>query len=70
MRFSYKGAVNAEKLLVANHAYAFEGVVNGKELQFYNPWGTWQPKPITPQEFLKHFTNISTNKAPAGATAS
>lgn len=68
LAFMYQGAVNAEKLLVANHAYAFEGVVNGKELQFYNPWGTWQPKPITPQEFLKHFTNISTNKAPAGAT--
>lgn len=68
MRFAYKGAVNPEKLLVANHAYAFEGVVNGKELQFYNPWGTWQPKPITPAEFLKHFTNISTNKAPADAT--
>lgn len=68
LRFKYQGAVNAEKLLVANHAYAFEGVVNGKELQFYNPWGTWQPKPITPQEFLNHFTNISTNKAPAGAT--
>jgi hypothetical protein len=68
LKFSYKGVVNTDKLLVANHAYAFEGVVNGKELQFYNPWGTWQPKPITPQEFLKHFTNIATNKAPAGAT--
>lgn len=68
LRFAYQGAVNAEKLLVANHAYAFEGVVGGKELQFYNPWGTWQPKPITPAEFLKHFTNISTNKAPQGAT--
>lgn len=70
LRFSYQGAVNTEKLLVANHAYAFDGVVNGKELQFYNPWGTWQPKPITPAEFLKHFTNISTNKAPQGSTQS
>ncbi len=70
LRFSYQGAVNVEKLLVANHAYAFEGVVNGKELQFYNPWGTWQPKPITAAEFLKHFTNISTNKAPSGSTQS
>ncbi len=68
LRFSYQGVVNAEKVLVANHAYAFDGVVNGKELQFYNPWGTWQPKPITPAEFLKHFTNISTNKAPQGST--
>ncbi|GDX81486.1 hypothetical protein LBMAG42_32970 [Deltaproteobacteria bacterium] len=70
LRFDYQGCVNPEKLLVANHAYAFEGVVNGKELQFYNPWGTWQPKPITPAEFLKHFTNISVNKAPSGATKS
>lgn len=70
LRFSYQGVVNTDKLLVANHAYAFDGVVNGKELQFYNPWGTWQPKPITPAEFLKHFTNISTNKAPQGATKS
>ncbi|MSQ00419.1 MAG: hypothetical protein EXR71_00830 [Myxococcales bacterium] len=70
LRFSYQGVVNVAKLLVANHAYAFEGVVNGKELQFYNPWGTWQPKPVTAAEFLKHFTNISTNKAPAGSTQS
>ena len=70
LRFAYQGAVNVEKLLVANHAYAFEGVVNGKELQFYNPWGTWQPKPITPAEFLRHFTNISINKAPTGSTQS
>jgi hypothetical protein len=70
MRFAYQGVVNTDKLLVANHAYAFDGVVNGKELQFYNPWGTWQPKPITPAEFLKHFTNISVNQAPSTATKS
>lgn len=69
VRFNYQGVVDVDKMLVANHAYAFEGVVNnGKELQFYNPWGTWQPKPITPGEFLKYFTDIATNQAPAGAT--
>jgi len=70
LRFAFEGVVDNAKLLVANHAYAFDGVVNGKELQFYNPWGTWQPKPITPGEFLKYFTNISVNKAPQGATQS
>jgi hypothetical protein len=67
--FDYQGLYNEDKILVANHAYAFEDVVNGgKELQFYNPWGTWQPKPITPAEFLDAFSIISTNQPPKGAT--
>lgn len=69
VKYNYQGVVDTEKMLIANHAYAFEGVVtDGKELQFYNPWGSWQPKAITPGEFLKYFTNIATNQAPAGAT--
>lgn len=68
VEFDYQGLYNEDKLLVANHAYAFEDVVNGgKELQFYNPWGTWQPKPITPAEFLDAFSIISTNQPPKGA---
>ena len=68
--FDYQGAYNPEKVIVTNHAYAFENVVNGKELQFYNPWGTWQPKPITTAEFLDAFSTISLNTPPAGAAQS
>ncbi|MFN7143527.1 MAG: C2 family cysteine protease [Myxococcota bacterium] len=63
--FEYEGVLDTNKFLIGNHAYAFEGVVNGKELQFYNPWGSYQPKPITPAEFLRYFDSLTTNTPPA-----
>jgi len=68
-RFEYHGMLNAQKVIIGNHAYAFEGVVEGDKLQFYNPWGSWQPKPITAAEFLEYYDSLSTNAAPAGKTA-
>lgn len=65
--FDYEGVLNVAKTIIGNHAYAFEGVV-GKELQFYNPWGTYQPKPITPAEFLTYFDSLTTNTPPSAKT--
>ena len=67
MTFEYEGVLDVNKTIIANHAYAFEGVV-GKELQFYNPWGSYQPKPITPAEFLTYFDSLTTNAPPAAKT--
>ncbi len=63
--FEYEGVVDVNKMLIGNHAYAFESVLPDGTLQFYNPWGTYQPKPITPAEFLKHFNSLATNRPPA-----
>ncbi|MDP2311749.1 MAG: C2 family cysteine protease [Pseudomonadota bacterium] len=68
--FDYEGVLNADKTIIGNHAYAFEAVVGGKELQFYNPWGTYQPKPITPGEFLTYFDSLTTNTPPSAKTQS
>ncbi len=68
-RFEYHGMLNASKVIIGNHAYAFERVVEGDKLQFYNPWGSYQPKPITAAEFLEYFDSLSTNAAPANKTA-
>lgn len=65
--FDYEGVLDVAKTIIGNHAYAFEGVVGG-ELQFYNPWGTYQPKPITPAEFLRHFDSLTTNTPPPAKT--
>jgi hypothetical protein len=67
-RFEYHGMLNAEKIIIGNHAYAFERVVDGDKLQFYNPWGSYQPKPITAAEFLQYYDSLSTNSAPTGKT--
>ena len=69
VNFEYEGVLDAAKTIIGNHAYAFEGVV-GKELQFYNPWGTYQPKPITPTEFLTYFDSLTTNTPPSAKTQS
>jgi hypothetical protein len=68
VRFDYEGVLDTTKFIIGNHAYAFEEVVGGKELQFYNPWGTYQPKPITPAEFLRYFDSLNTNTPPARKT--
>ncbi|MES2642616.1 MAG: C2 family cysteine protease [Myxococcota bacterium] len=65
--FDYEGVLDVAKTIIGNHAYAFEAVV-GEELQFYNPWGTYQPKPITPGEFLTHFDSLTTNTPPSTKT--
>lgn len=68
VRFEYSGMLDPAKVLIGNHAYAFERVVDGKMLQFYNPWGSHQPKPITPAEFLRYFDSLSTNAVPKTKT--
>lgn len=62
--FSAHGVVLPSKMLIGNHAYAFVDVVDDDKLQFYNPWGSYQPKPITPAEFLQFFDSLATNQVP------
>lgn len=66
--FQYEGVIDLNKFVIANHAYAFEGVVEGGLLQFYNPWGSYQPKPLTPREFLDLYDSLSVNQPPAAKT--
>ncbi len=68
VRYEYHGMLDPAKTLIGNHAYAFEGVVGKDLLQFYNPWGSYQPKPITAAEFLRYFDSLSTNAAPKTKT--
>jgi hypothetical protein len=70
VEFEYEGVIDLDKFIIANHAYAFEEVVGGKELQFYNPWGTYQPKPISPELFLQYFDSLTTNTPPSTKTKS
>lgn len=66
--FQYEGVIDLNKFVIANHAYAFEGIQNGL-LQFYNPWGSYQPKPLTAREFLDLYDSLSVNQPPEQKTA-
>lgn len=66
--FETHGVVLPSKTLIGNHAYAFSGVTAQNELQFYNPWGSYQPKPLTAAEFIKFFDSLSTNAVPKTKT--
>jgi hypothetical protein len=68
--FQAHGVVLPSKMLIGNHAYGFQDVVNGDQLQFYNPWGSHQPKPITAAEFLAYFDSLATNAVPSAKTQS
>jgi len=68
VQFEFHGMMDPAKVIIGNHAYAFERVVGKDQLQFYNPWGSYQPKPITAAEFLRHFDALSTNAVPKGKT--
>ena len=39
-------------------------------LEVYNPWGSYQPKPITAGEFLQYFDSLATNQVPKDKTES
>lgn len=67
LTYSTHGVLLPSKMLIGNHAYAFDKVV-GDQLQFYNPWGSWQPKPITAAEFLTYFDSLATNQIPKAKT--
>jgi hypothetical protein len=64
VRYQYHGMLDPQKVLIGNHAYAFQGVVEQDKLQFFNPWGSYQPKPITASEFLRYFDSLATNQVP------
>ncbi len=64
VHFETHGVVLPSKMLIGNHAYAFSGVTPDGLLQFYNPWGSSHPKPLTPAEFLQYFDSLSTNAGP------
>jgi hypothetical protein len=66
--FEFKGMIAPQYQLVGWHGYAFKEIVDGK-LQFHNPWGSWQPKPITPEDFTKYFSSCSTNLVPQAVAA-
>lgn len=67
--FQYHGVIDLQAFVIANHAYAFEGVVEGDKLQFYNPWGSYQPKPMTAEQFLANYDSLSVNTPPANKSA-
>jgi|GEM_PF-6438813 len=66
--FRFKGMIAPQYQLVGWHGYAFKEIVDGK-LQFHNPWGSWQPKPITPEDFTKYFSSCATNLVPQAKAA-
>ena len=68
--FGYHGMLDPQNIIIGNHAYAFVDVVDGDKLQFYNPWGSYQPKPITAAQFLEYFDSLATNKVPDRKTGS
>lgn len=63
--FNYRGLLTP-KVVYAWHAYVFSDVKDGL-IQLYNPWGSSQPQPLTPDEFLTYFSNLNTNAVPQTA---
>jgi hypothetical protein len=64
--FRYRGLIYPAKTVYAWHAYVFESVVDDK-IQFYNPWGSSHPDPLTAEEVLTYYSSVSTNKVPQSA---
>jgi len=61
--FNYRGLLNASLKVFAWHAYVFSDIVDEK-IKLYNPWGSWQPEPMTPSEFKTYYSNVSSNAVP------
>jgi len=60
----FKGMIYPEKQVIGWHGYSFDKVVDGDKVQLYNPWGSYQPKPLTPAEYLANYGSLSTAQVP------
>ena len=60
----FKGMIFPEKEVIGWHGYSFDKLVDGGLIQLYNPWGSYQPKPLTPAEYLKYYGSLSTAQVP------
>lgn len=60
----FGGMLYPAKQVIGWHGYSFDKVVDGTLIQLYNPWGSYQPKPLTPAEFLTYYNGISTVQVP------
>jgi len=60
----FKGMIYPTKQVIGWHGYSFDKVVDGDKVQLYNPWGSWQPKPLTPAEYLANYGSLSTAQVP------
>ena len=66
--YRYRRLISQSLTLYGNHAYIFSHV-DGNKLQFTNPWGVKNPKPMTAAEFRKFFGSLSVNTPPPPETA-
>lgn len=60
----FKGMIYPTKDVIGWHGYSFDKVVDGDKVQLYNPWGSYQPKPLTPAEYLANYGSLSTAQVP------
>jgi hypothetical protein len=60
----FKGMIYPAKDVIGWHGYSFDKVVDGDKVQLYNPWGSYQPKPLTPAEYLANYGSLSTAQVP------
>ena len=60
----FKGMIYPEKDVIGWHGYSFDRLVDGDKIQLYNPWGSYQPKPLTPAEYLANYGSLSTAQVP------
>ncbi len=69
VRGEFQGMLDPAKQVIAWHGYSFDKIVDGM-VQLYNPWGSWQPKPLTPAEYLKYYSSLSTCQVPQAESQS
>lgn len=60
----FKGMIYPAKEVIGWHGYSFDKLVDGDKIQLYNPWGSYQPKPLTPAEYLANYGSLSTAQVP------
>lgn len=60
----FHGMLYPAKQVIGNHAYSFDKLVGEDTIQLYNPWGSYQPKPLTAAEFLEYYSSLSSVQVP------
>ena len=61
--YQWRGQLDKNLDVYANHAYMFQGVTPDGKIQFKNPWGVEHPAPMTGDDFKRLFIAITDDDA-------
>ncbi len=69
VKYQWRGLIDKPLHVYAWHGYIFQSVTSDGKIVLKNPWGNEHPKPMTGDDFLRLFEEITTDEVPVRGKA-